>query len=135
MTNLKLSSEFIQYLVLHANDGGDGQTDTERLPSLNDFSKELGLSVARLREQLEVAKAIGLVEVRPKVEFANVLFRLRDGDFDSAVRALLVFRAGSIPQLRAAGRAREFLLPHVIAHMRTPLFERYPSTPSRMSRK
>ena len=30
------------------------------------LSKELGVSVARLREQLEVAKALGLVEVRPR---------------------------------------------------------------------
>jgi DNA-binding FadR family transcriptional regulator len=30
------------------------------------MSKELGVSVALLREQLEVAKAIGLVEVRPR---------------------------------------------------------------------
>lgn len=54
--------EFIQYLI--ANNGH--QNDPNRLPSLNELSAELGISVARLREQLEVAKAMGLVEVRPR---------------------------------------------------------------------
>ena len=62
MANGKLSYEFLDYLVDTAK--GDGVTD--RLPSLNDLSKELGLSVSRLREQLEVARAMGLVEARPR---------------------------------------------------------------------
>ncbi|HTP03361.1 MAG TPA: FCD domain-containing protein [Anaerolineales bacterium] len=36
------------------------------LPSLTQLSRELGISVASLREQLEVARALGLVEVRPR---------------------------------------------------------------------
>lgn len=36
------------------------------LPPLTELSKELGVSVASLREQLEVARAFGLVEVRPR---------------------------------------------------------------------
>ena len=36
------------------------------MPSLTDLSRELGISVAALREQLEVARALGLVEVRPR---------------------------------------------------------------------
>jgi len=52
-------SEFMRYLARHKCDG-------ERLPSLVQLSSELGISVATLREQLEVARALGLVEVRPK---------------------------------------------------------------------
>ncbi len=37
------------------------------LPSLKDLSVELGVSVASLREQLEVARALGLVEVKPRL--------------------------------------------------------------------
>jgi len=62
-----LSSEFMQYLASYQNFDTDGdQGETARLPSLNNLSKEMGVSVACLREQLEVAKAIGLVEVRPR---------------------------------------------------------------------
>lgn len=56
------TSEFIQYLASHWGDS----PGSDQLPSLSELSKELGLSVACLREQLEVAKAIGLVEVRPR---------------------------------------------------------------------
>ncbi len=52
-------SEFLQYL---ARENADG----DRLPSLVDLSAQLGVSIATLREQLEVARALGLVEVRPK---------------------------------------------------------------------
>lgn len=63
----QLSSEFLEYLA-HAPDlnGADGLKGTNRLPSLSELSKHLGISVARLREQLEVAEALGLVEVRPR---------------------------------------------------------------------
>jgi DNA-binding FadR family transcriptional regulator len=38
-----------------------------QLPPLKDLSQELGLSVTRLREQLQIAKTLGLVDARPKV--------------------------------------------------------------------
>lgn len=83
MTQPQLSSAFLQYLANHhtAIEAGQDTVDPatngdtpgvangqsgDRLPSLNEVSKELGVSVALLREQLEVAKAIGLVEVRPR---------------------------------------------------------------------
>lgn len=53
-------SEFMRYLALH------GDTGEQQLPALNELSRELGVSVASLREQLEVARALGLVEVRPR---------------------------------------------------------------------
>ena len=52
-------SEFLQYLASHE------QTE-QSLPALTVLSQELGVSVASLREQLEVARALGLVEVRPR---------------------------------------------------------------------
>ena len=52
-------SEFLQYLASHE------QTE-QSLPALTALSTELGVSVASLREQLEVARALGLVEVRPR---------------------------------------------------------------------
>jgi DNA-binding FadR family transcriptional regulator len=58
--------DFISYLATHQLNANGAEPDASHLPSLNELSKELGLSVASLREQLEVAKAIGLVEVRPR---------------------------------------------------------------------
>ena len=53
-------SEFLQYLA--ANNRED-----ERIPPLAELSQKLGVSIAILREQLEVARALGLVEVKPKI--------------------------------------------------------------------
>ncbi len=52
-------SEFMRYLAAHPQ-------AEENLPALTSLSAELGVSVASLREQLEVARALGLVEVRPR---------------------------------------------------------------------
>jgi DNA-binding FadR family transcriptional regulator len=51
-------SEFLRYLASH-------EEVESGLPTLNELSVELGISVASLREQLEVARALGLVEVKP----------------------------------------------------------------------
>ena len=53
-------SEFLRYLAQHEEVNG------QRLPALNKLSDELGVSIASLREQLEVARALGLVEVKPR---------------------------------------------------------------------
>ncbi|MFN8426040.1 MAG: FCD domain-containing protein [Anaerolineales bacterium] len=51
-------SEFLRYLAAH-------EEAEDCLPTLNELSQELGVGVASLREQLEVARALGLVEVKP----------------------------------------------------------------------
>lgn len=53
------NSEFLRYLASHEQGVGN-------LPSLSVLSHELGISIAGLREQLEVARALGLVDVRPR---------------------------------------------------------------------
>ncbi len=53
-------SVFLRYLATRNPD------EAERLPALHVISEELGISVARLREQLELARGLGLVEVRPR---------------------------------------------------------------------
>jgi len=55
------NSEFLDYLLQFPAE------DNEHLPSLKDLSLELGISISTLREQLQVAKALGLVEVRPRL--------------------------------------------------------------------
>lgn len=61
MVQFYAGSEFFNYLIkISKND------DPERIPSLQDLSKELKIGVSTLREQLEVAKALGLVDVKPR---------------------------------------------------------------------
>ena len=62
---MKISSELIAYIAMYKNQG-DGENGTVNLPSLKEISGELGISVSRLREQLEVAKALGFVDVKPR---------------------------------------------------------------------
>jgi len=51
-------SELLRYLASH-------EEAESGLPTLTELSQELGVGVASLREQLEVARALGLVEVKP----------------------------------------------------------------------
>jgi DNA-binding FadR family transcriptional regulator len=60
-------SEFLRYLAAH-------EQDETGLPPLTDLSHELGLSVASLREQLEVARALGLVDVRPRTGIRRLTY-------------------------------------------------------------
>lgn len=64
-------SEFIKYLIRTS------KNDSERLPPLADLSQELGVSVASLREQLEVARSLGFVEVRPKTGIRRLPYTFR----------------------------------------------------------
>lgn len=57
-----LPSDFLNYLA----DTYQMDEDCDRLPSLQDLSKELGVSVSSLREQMEVGRALGLVEAKPR---------------------------------------------------------------------
>jgi len=58
--SVPLPSELLQYLARL------GAAPGTRLPPIQELAKELGLSTGKLREQLEVARELGLVEVRPK---------------------------------------------------------------------
>ncbi len=60
-------SEFLRYLAAHEQD--------ETLPALTSLSDELGVSVASLREQLEVARALGLVDVRPRTGIRRLPYK------------------------------------------------------------
>ena len=55
-----LRSEFLSYLL------DNGLRPGDRLPSLNALSGEIGVSVGKLREQMEAARILGLVEASPR---------------------------------------------------------------------
>jgi DNA-binding FadR family transcriptional regulator len=80
----KLDSEFLQYLV------GKQLLPGAKLPTLNEISREMGISVGKLREQLEVARHLGVVSVRPRVGIVREPF-----DFSQAILSGVLFSLGT----------------------------------------
>src|SRR5258706_8013283 len=78
-----LDSDFLNYIVDHHLQAG------AQLPPLSDLSEELDLNVGKLREQLEVARALGAVEVRPRTGI-----RCKEYDFLPAIRLSLLYALG-----------------------------------------
>lgn len=73
-------SRFARFLAVHKTE------DSQSLPPLSDLSKTLNISVASLREQLEVTRALGLVEVRPRKGIRKLPYK-----FSPAVRLSLAY--------------------------------------------
>jgi DNA-binding FadR family transcriptional regulator len=82
MTPVNLPSELLNYLATSDFQPGD------RLPTLSELQKEeyLNISISKIREQLEVARAMGLVEVRSKTGM-----RLNPFSFTPAIRLSLLY--------------------------------------------
>lgn len=82
-----LLSELLVFLASLPED-----SDT-KIPSLIQLSKQLGISVATLREQLEEARSLSLVEVRPKAGIKRLPY-----DFSAAIKPGLIYavRAGNL---------------------------------------
>lgn len=80
----RLESDLLRYVVENGLKPGD------RLPSLDELSSKLELSTGKLREQLEVARVVGLMDVRPRTGI-----RLAEYDFLPAVRYSLLYALAS----------------------------------------
>jgi DNA-binding FadR family transcriptional regulator len=89
MSRIQLDSDLLNYII-HA-----GFQPGDRLPTLNTLQDEqhLNIGISKVREQLEVARALGFVEVRSKTGM-----RLRDYDFAPAVRLSLYFALAQNPR-------------------------------------
>jgi DNA-binding FadR family transcriptional regulator len=79
-SQFRIESDFLRYLL------AQGCTPGGRLPSLNEISNEIGVSVGKLREQLEVARVLGLIEASPRRGIHYTGY-----DFLPAVRQSLMF--------------------------------------------
>lgn len=75
-------SEFMQYIASLPDDG-DG-----RVPPLSELSQMLGISVATLREQLEVARMMGIVEVKPRAGIHKLSYSFKPAVMTSLTYAL-----------------------------------------------
>lgn len=82
----ELDSEFLDYLA------ESGCTDGKRLPPMHSLAPELGISVSKLREQLEVARAFGFVEVKPKTGIQTRSYSFLPGLRTSLLFALALDR-------------------------------------------
>jgi DNA-binding FadR family transcriptional regulator len=84
----KYLNPFLKYLSSRKN------TEGCRLPSLSELSKTTETSIPSLREQLEVARAFGFVEVRPKTGIRKNKYR-----FEPAVTASITYALEERPEL------------------------------------
>jgi DNA-binding FadR family transcriptional regulator len=92
----KLNSDLLGYILSHGCQPGN------KLPSLEKLSAELKISTGKLREQLEVARALGFVDVRPKRGI-----RVAPYSFFEAVRFSLMYSLANDPsQFDAFGQLR-----------------------------
>lgn len=82
MPEIDLGSDLLNYII------EQGFTSGDRLPAISDLKAEdnLGISTSKVREQLEVARALGLVDVRSRTGT-----HLREYSFAPAVRLSLLF--------------------------------------------
>jgi DNA-binding FadR family transcriptional regulator len=82
LSSIDLDSDLLNYIVQRRFQPGD------RLPTINELQEadHLGISISKVREQLEVARALGLVEVRSKTGM-----RMKDYSFTPAVRLSLLY--------------------------------------------
>ncbi len=85
MRNQRAKADLLAYI------GAFGYEDGEqpRLPTLQEMSEELGVSIGQVREQMEVAKALGLVDVRPRAGIRRLPY-----SFSPAVRQSLNYAIG-----------------------------------------
>jgi DNA-binding FadR family transcriptional regulator len=55
-----LDSDILRYIITHELEAGD------KLPTINELSAELGVSVSKIREELAVVRTLGLVQIKPR---------------------------------------------------------------------
>ncbi|MCC6168145.1 MAG: FadR family transcriptional regulator [Caldilineaceae bacterium] len=87
MSSAALDSEFLCYVVEQGFEPGD------RLPSLADLSAQIGISVGKLREQLEVARTLGLVEASPRRGITRTAYSFLPAVRLSLLTALMLDRS------------------------------------------
>lgn len=87
--SIDLGSDLLNFIVTQGFAPGD------RLPSITELQdkENLGISTSKVREQLEVARALGLVEVRSKTGT-----RLKPYSFTPAVRLSLYYALARDPR-------------------------------------
>lgn len=85
---ITLSSELMQFL------SNEKMPPGTRLPAIQDLARTLNISTGKLREQLEVTRQLGLLEIRPKTGI-----RTCDFSFFHTLKPGLLFALALCPEL------------------------------------
>lgn len=98
MRTEKLDSDFLNYLVAHHVNPGD------KLPSLNEIGDDMGVSVGKLREEVAVARQLGVVSVRPRLGIQREPFNFAEAVLPAILFSLATGEASfaQLSQLRQA---------------------------------
>lgn len=91
----------------------------QRLPPIRKLSSHMGISVGKLREQLEVARQLGLVEVRPKTGIRFLGYRFLPGLW-AGLRFALAIDASCFEQFEALRNHVEAAFFHEAARLLQP---------------
>lgn len=78
-----LDADILNYIIEHQVRPG------ERLPTIAQLSRELGVSVSKIREELEVARTLGLVQIKPRTGT-----QVRDFNFGPAATLSVLYALG-----------------------------------------
>ena len=94
----KLDSDFLNYLVAHHINPG------AKLPSLNEIGDDMGVSVGKLREEVAVARQLGVVSVRPRLGIQREPFNFAEAMLPAILFSLATGEASfaQLSQLRQA---------------------------------
>ena len=87
MVRRKENFDFLDYLA-DEQYAHDGNGDAARLPSLNELSSDVGVSISSLREKLEVARTLGFVEVRPRTGIRRLPYTFAPAVYESLSYAI-----------------------------------------------
>ena len=83
MVHLNLDSDILRYIIQHQVQPG------QRLPTLAELGQEMGVSVSKVREDLAVARTLGLVQIRPRT---GIL--VQEFDFEPAATLSVMYALG-----------------------------------------
>ncbi|MDH5506691.1 MAG: FCD domain-containing protein [Anaerolineae bacterium] len=83
--------DLLAYLAASSGEH-NGYDEPDRIPPLNELSKSYGVSIASLREQLEVARALGIVEVRPRTGIRRLEYTFAPAVHESLSYAIALDR-------------------------------------------
>ncbi len=89
-TNTNLTSILSPFLIYLAE---FKQSDRVNFPPLSELSKELGISVSSIREQLQVARSLGLVDVKPRTGIKLLPYSFSPAITQSLAYAVMIDRS------------------------------------------
>jgi DNA-binding FadR family transcriptional regulator len=73
----------LQYIIQHQIQPG------ERLPTLAELSREMGVSISKVREDLAIARVLGLVQIKP-----HTGIQVQEFDFEPAATLSVLYALG-----------------------------------------